>query len=445
MNKHIEQLRDSVRRTELIDRLNKQYTVAELNYLYSRIELEEPKKTIKKKVRAEALAYYILNMPNRIIACLTPGEILWLNELIERKVMHVEKSAIDFLTLSLLFDLKFFHIYRLTIDDENQHVAVIFDDIINAYSEPLKKAVSDIKHRTNLSVVRTYISGLLNLCGFLSMQEITIAIASEGKLPQIDEKELKQVFDGFKLISNFSDDMPEDIWFASNNFVNIDSISEIVAKRDLLPLYPVFSYLTIMKAALFPMPELPAEIVTPLAEKVQKVITSKREAIEFITNSWLFLQVLSPMEFLKTTIGNLDILDLDIKEATNLVQDMSNTLPRFEFYGHSSIEALLAKKRNKGKVKPRMHLGELLKGINPEEIDSKKVSKLIDDALFDEFSDYLGTRDDIEGDSDSNNIGEYIARNSITPWVNKNTKVGRNDPCPCGSGKKYKNCCGRSK
>ena len=25
----------------------------------------------------------------------------------------------------------------------------------------------------------------------------------------------------------------------------------------------------------------------------------------------------------------------------------------------------------------------------------------------------------------------------------KSTKIGRNDPCPCGSGKKYKNCCGR--
>ncbi|WP_420808763.1 SEC-C metal-binding domain-containing protein [Bacillus salacetis] len=22
-------------------------------------------------------------------------------------------------------------------------------------------------------------------------------------------------------------------------------------------------------------------------------------------------------------------------------------------------------------------------------------------------------------------------------------KVGRNEPCPCGSGKKYKKCCGR--
>ena len=24
-----------------------------------------------------------------------------------------------------------------------------------------------------------------------------------------------------------------------------------------------------------------------------------------------------------------------------------------------------------------------------------------------------------------------------------NTKIDRNDPCPCGSGKKYKNCCGK--
>lgn len=27
--------------------------------------------------------------------------------------------------------------------------------------------------------------------------------------------------------------------------------------------------------------------------------------------------------------------------------------------------------------------------------------------------------------------------------VREQAKVGRNDPCPCGSGKKYKKCCGR--
>ena len=28
--------------------------------------------------------------------------------------------------------------------------------------------------------------------------------------------------------------------------------------------------------------------------------------------------------------------------------------------------------------------------------------------------------------------------------VRSTPKVGRNDPCPCGSGKKYKNCCGKN-
>ncbi|WP_197030781.1 SEC-C metal-binding domain-containing protein, partial [Halomonas sp. BC04] len=29
------------------------------------------------------------------------------------------------------------------------------------------------------------------------------------------------------------------------------------------------------------------------------------------------------------------------------------------------------------------------------------------------------------------------------PVRREGPKVGRNDPCPCGSGKKYKQCCGQ--
>ncbi|MBQ7265107.1 MAG: SEC-C domain-containing protein [Firmicutes bacterium] len=36
----------------------------------------------------------------------------------------------------------------------------------------------------------------------------------------------------------------------------------------------------------------------------------------------------------------------------------------------------------------------------------------------------------------------YKAQKKSTTVVNKSPKVGRNDPCPCGSGKKYKMCCG---
>ena len=52
--------------------------------------------------------------------------------------------------------------------------------------------------------------------------------------------------------------------------------------------------------------------------------------------------------------------------------------------------------------------------------------------------------------------GEYIPTPELNPGggdpnqamrsqgpVHVGHKVGRNDPCPCGSGKKYKKCCGR--
>ena len=36
---------------------------------------------------------------------------------------------------------------------------------------------------------------------------------------------------------------------------------------------------------------------------------------------------------------------------------------------------------------------------------------------------------------------EQILKDVQTPKIQK--KIGRNDPCPCGSGKKYKKCCGK--
>ena len=51
-----------------------------------------------------------------------------------------------------------------------------------------------------------------------------------------------------------------------------------------------------------------------------------------------------------------------------------------------------------------------------------------------------------EGFSGSN--GRRIVKRPAAPQKPKGVtisgkqKIGRNDPCPCGSGKKYKNCCG---
>lgn len=38
---------------------------------------------------------------------------------------------------------------------------------------------------------------------------------------------------------------------------------------------------------------------------------------------------------------------------------------------------------------------------------------------------------------------ELYKEEKLSGTVIKDKKIGRNDPCPCGSGKKYKQCCGR--
>ncbi len=45
---------------------------------------------------------------------------------------------------------------------------------------------------------------------------------------------------------------------------------------------------------------------------------------------------------------------------------------------------------------------------------------------------------------DTENPGAVATARKTQPIVN-GVKIGRNDPCPCGSGKKYKQCCGRNK
>lgn len=50
--------------------------------------------------------------------------------------------------------------------------------------------------------------------------------------------------------------------------------------------------------------------------------------------------------------------------------------------------------------------------------------------------DFFGAQDEFDDDNDEPSVVDS------TPYQRETPKVGRNAPCPCGSGKKYKRCCG---
>ncbi len=49
----------------------------------------------------------------------------------------------------------------------------------------------------------------------------------------------------------------------------------------------------------------------------------------------------------------------------------------------------------------------------------------------------------VHGPNCSHGHGHAHEHNAQSPFVRAQPKVGRNDPCPCGSGGKFKKCCGK--
>ncbi|ERK28633.1 SEC-C metal-binding domain-containing protein [Clostridium intestinale] len=62
--------------------------------------------------------------------------------------------------------------------------------------------------------------------------------------------------------------------------------------------------------------------------------------------------------------------------------------------------------------------------------------------MLDAKAEYLYTLSQWEGIFSEEKRKEIAKSYKESKTVRNENKIGRNDPCPCGSGKKYKKCCG---
>jgi preprotein translocase subunit SecA len=60
-----------------------------------------------------------------------------------------------------------------------------------------------------------------------------------------------------------------------------------------------------------------------------------------------------------------------------------------------------------------------------------------------DYSQYKATKEGLPGENAQRAAAAGASPKRVTDPIKAAPKVGRNDPCPCGSGKKYKNCCGK--
>lgn len=178
-----------------------------------------------------------------------------------------------------------------------------------------------------------------------------------------------------------------------------------------------------------------------LRQKILDEIVAAYEAKEAIAGSeamrkfekQVFLQVLDTLW--KEHLSNMDHLRRGIhlrgyaqknpkqeykREAFNLFEDMLETMKR-------DVTRVLCHVR----VQSREEM---------EEVERRRKQE-----LEQELARARLRHDETSAAAESQGEGEAEGGRPSTPetFVRQERKVGRNEPCPCGSGKKYKQCCGK--
>ena len=82
-----------------------------------------------------------------------------------------------------------------------------------------------------------------------------------------------------------------------------------------------------------------------------------------------------------------------------------------------------------------------IKQLKKSSADGKKTARILE-AEMDQYNNIMDFEDDWTDDELENFMLQELKKRE--PYVKTEPKIGRNDPCLCGSGKKYKKCCGRN-
>ena len=113
--------------------------------------------------------------------------------------------------------------------------------------------------------------------------------------------------------------------------------------------------------------------------------------------------------------------------------------------GYAQIDPKIAYKREGYEMfsemleRFRASVTQLVLRVQVGEEDEQELDSGLDDAEF----EHSGLAPGTQPESPMQEASDPSAQAPVKTIVNKAPKVGRNDPCLCGSGKKFKKCCGR--
>jgi len=430
---------------DVVQRLEK----AELVRYATNIGMEVDESMDVKELR-EAYAKHILTHPKELLIRLPKNDL----DIIERA--RKAKSSADVYTLDL-------HLTPLMVryglaDAETPYEDAIGidmpEDLCEAFFPHIRWALNDSNNQLRMSV-EIAVEGLVNVIGIADRKEIIDLLKvlsgndneenAHGLLNTA--RQFSLLLDSLEWAENLTTAADEDLLFVSRfGWQDTAKMKKYIETRSKdITETPDFDVADIALASSALVPVIPNERGKDFMRFLMTDLGFDQVRAYLICfNLWYFKtrrgeydendENDAPLElyFLSNVLGAMknEPTDEQAEEAMRRMADYVDHLPLWHLAGHTAAEypseAFVPKLSNK---EP---LGPVIRKI-------RKEARIVTDILNGE-----GRRQNLLEDN------ERVKAIDKTPWFGgpmqpyvAPKKVGRNDLCPCGSGKKYKNCCGR--
>lgn len=412
-------------RKDSIEQSMHELTVAEIKQLITRFDLPI-KKSVRKDILIENVTGFLLAFPQKILNRLEAHEIIVLRKLLDgEKVIGNCHVFYKFYTL-----VRLGCIAMREIGDVDEACELVLLHEADKLFRPLMESYS----MTSMTKIFQVVAGWSALCGILPINDIVKFLKKQPGFEYATHETLMMVFSHF----GCSDDLFFESLFNSGEgeLTYISPWSTIVGKCSTL-LYrevrdkdgkPVksaayspkeFSIEEIIEASI-PLfaPVTPNKDARRNLERVCRELGMTDVATQqLLLDAWIEKQQdketfdVGPLleRFLANSI-------YDVNKAMSAITEYMNTLPFWRFLGVSSRELAIQQARQSNRP-PRIVAGPNMRAMGMEV--PPEAQEMLNNAWH-AWRDNESPHNDIKG-----------------------SKPGRNDPCPCGSGKKYKKCCGK--
>lgn len=279
--------------------------------------------------------------------------------------------------------------------DEGKARYMICDELREAVAPYLNKLLTSQKQSVHF-MIEQYACGIVNLYGFLSYSDLLYMLV--GYLQNIATRE--EIADSLansaliqRLTFEVEDGYNTSLYIESPFLDDFEYLEEQLRLHRNIPDRKKFSKEEVFSAGMMPLSIMPNPYWDELKEyMMRKLRCTEEKADSGLSYLWYTAQTVdNPMSIINSMINRRLSSMQELQEAIEIFMDYLNHSPRWILKGYSSEETFVLFEKEKLKNNPpRIVAGPTMKAA---------------------------------------------------PFAHT---VGRNDPCPCGSGKKYKTCCGRN-